>query len=193
MVLKGYDFRASLAYVMDPANHVFIDATPIYPTTDGHGLQSGWVTNAPEERDRDDTIDPRLAGLCFSDTNLTRTFRVTLPSTGSYQIRLALGDIFAHAGQELRVFDNTTEFITITAASNGAVQWIDASGVLRTSVADWVSNNVAVTRSFTSTTLNVQLGPGDGTTPTHLAHLSIEGDFVGLAMPFVMQLGAQVI
>ena len=171
MAFRGYNFRATSTYVTDAAGYVFIDV-PIFPTTDGHGLESGWVTTAAEDRDRDDTLDPRLAGICQAPTNESRTFRITLPAAGAYYIRLAIGDIFAHGDQPVHVFDDATEFITITG-SNGANEWIDATNTLRTSAADWIANNTAVIRNFTSTTLNVQVG-SSGTSAVTIAHLSIE-------------------
>lgn len=168
--IKGYDFRASLGYVTDPANHVFINSSVAYPTTDGHGFSSGWVAGA-NDADRNSGLDARLAGICYAATSATRTFRITLPSTGIYEVRLAVGDIFAQSDQQYHVFDDTTEFITVTVATGGN-QWADATGVVRTSDSNWSANNVAVTRTFVSTTLNVQLGP-NGADAVTLSHLSI--------------------
>lgn len=188
MAVKSYNFRASSGYVIDGPGQIWC-GTSLFPTTDIHGLQSGWVVDVAELRDRDDTLDPRLAGISFANTNETRTFRVTLPATGSYDIRLAVGDVNPQTNHQIRVLDNATEFISILTVSTGANEWRDATNTLRTSAADWIANNVAVTRNFTSTTLNVQLGPNE--TGSHaFAHLSIEGAF---PPPFFTQLGCQVI
>lgn len=189
MAIKSYNFRLSAGYVTDGPNQIWCGSS-LFPTTDAHGLQSGWVTDLPELRDRDDTLDPRLAGTGFANTNDTRTFRVTLPQTGSYDIRIAVGEVNAQSNHQIRVLDNATAFISILDVATGANEWRDATNVLRTSAADWIANNVAVTRNFTSTTLNLQLGPN--ATGSHaFAHLSIEGDFGD--KPFFTQLQVQVI
>jgi hypothetical protein len=173
MGLRGYNFRATLGYVTDPANHVGITASPIYPTVDGYGLQSGWVTDAAEVRDRNDAVDPRLAGVAFANTNDTRTFRIGLNSAGPWEIRLAIGDINnAQTNHQVRVLDDATAFISILSVATGAGEFRDATGALHTSAANWIANNTAVTRTFVSTTLNLQIGPMESGSQA-IAHLSI--------------------
>lgn len=168
---KGFNFRASSGYVTDPADCTYATAGDTYPVT-RNSVTFGWTVSPTSDRDRAAYTgdQAKLAGLCFGNSN--GTFQVDLPSAGSYDIRLAVGD--AITGQSLMnlvVLDNATPVITLASMTTSDAQWYDASGVLRTSAADWVANNVAVNCSFSSTTLFLQLGAAASNTT--IAHLFI--------------------
>ena len=74
--------------------------------------------------------------------------------------------------------DDTTTFATITGTTNatgsaGGGQYIDASGVLRTTDALWIANNATIQRTFTTNKF-VLTCAGAGTTATILSYVSIE-------------------
>jgi hypothetical protein len=71
--------------------------------------------------------------------------------------------------------DNTTDKIVLTGmATAAAAEFYDATGVKRTSAADWVSNNAASTQTFSTTTLKVVLNPGGAVGNQHpIVHFSI--------------------
>src|SRR3990167_6684343 len=100
---KGFDFRNTSAYVTDPADHTYVLHTETYPTT-RNGVTFGWSAGTIDSRDRDSGIDARLAGINFGAA--TGTFRVDLPATGDYDVRIASGDAsFAQSGQAPSVVD----------------------------------------------------------------------------------------
>ena len=43
-------------------------------------------------RDRSTTVDPRLAGINYAENGTPATFYVNLPSAGTYNLSLAMGD-----------------------------------------------------------------------------------------------------
>ena len=67
-------------------------ATTAYPTR-GNGVTYGWVaTSLVQARDRNAQEDPRLAGMNFATNGSPATFYVDLPSAGTYNLSLAMGD-----------------------------------------------------------------------------------------------------
>jgi hypothetical protein len=171
----GFNFRQSSGFVTDGANDTYVTAGDNYPVT-RNGITFGWSVALGQDRDRNSGVDARLAGVSYPDSGGTATFRVDLPATGTYLVTLALGDeAFANgSGAAVTVKDNATDVITLTGLTPGAAEFYDATGVKRTSVADWVSNNAASSETFASTTLLVVLNPGSAVaTTTPIAHLSI--------------------
>jgi hypothetical protein len=66
--------------------------TIAYPAT-MNGVTYGWVDNTTVQgRDRDDSLDPRLAEINFVSNGSPATFYVDLPSAGTYNLSLAMGD-----------------------------------------------------------------------------------------------------
>ena len=49
-------------------------------------------TSLVQARDRSTTVDPRLAGINFANNGSPATFYVDLPSAGTYNLSLAMGD-----------------------------------------------------------------------------------------------------
>ena len=88
---QGFDFRNTAAYVTDPPGDTYVLATTAYPTK-GNGVTYGWVkTLLVQARDRNNKLDPRLAGINFANNGSPATFNVDLPSPGTYNLSLALG------------------------------------------------------------------------------------------------------
>ncbi len=176
---KGFNFRSTLSYVTDPVDTQFVFRNVLYPTIAG-GETFGFDSTAGlDARNRLTTVDPRLAGMVYLPNNGTqRTFRVDLDNTGGHTIRLALGDAkYARKDIYCQILDDATVIATID--KNGLTlpsgNWYDATGVARTSSADWAGNNAVITHTFASTILRVVMGqPVSATDVTPISHLFIE-------------------
>lgn len=150
----GFNFRDSSGFVTDGANETYAISED-YPQT-RNGITFGYTARPNlNTRDRNSGNDRRLAGCHFNAGGVDSVFRVDLPSAGSWDIRLALGD--ASNGQVINIElkDNTTSLLTIvnvdtTAANN----FLDATGAIL-SAANWPANNTKVTKTFASTILNL--------------------------------------
>jgi len=168
---KGFNFRATSGYVTDGPNETYV-SEDIYPVT-RNGVTFGWSSTI-SDRDRDSTVDRRLAGLTqrTNDGNI-ETFRIDLEAADTYLITLALGDTsFPQGYQYCNFQDDTTVFRTIDD-TNGTAQdnYDDATGVNRTE-ANWPTQNVQDTRVFTSAIMRVRIGsPGSEANSSTIAHL----------------------
>lgn len=176
--VKGFDFCASATFVTHPANAVAVIASDVYPivkSIGGENVTCGWVTTGPTAADRDASVsDKKLASIHFSQPTETRTFRVDLPDLGTLRFRLALGDAgAAQSGMYIEVLDNTTSVHTISNVSTLEDEFYDATGVKRTSVAAWSSDNAQQTEVFATTTFLLRLG-GASASYTTVAHLELQ-------------------
>ena len=89
---QGFDFRNTSTFVTDPSGDTYVLATTAYPTK-GNGVTYGWVKTSPvSARDRSTSVDPRLAGINYVNNASPATFNVQLPSSGTYNVSLAMGD-----------------------------------------------------------------------------------------------------
>lgn len=183
----GIDYRATAGFVTDPATCTYClgGVTDPYPVTRG-GATFGW---ANWDASNDVTFDrsaltgaqAQLAGGNFIFNNSTaptvpHKFRFDLPATGSYDIRLAIGDQAARVNMTLAVFDSTTSLVTIVSqVASSANQWWDAGSNLRTSASDWVTNNVVKNLTFATTQLILAVGAiGSGAgNYTAISHLQV--------------------
>jgi hypothetical protein len=164
---QGCDFRASLAYVTDGATDHFFNGftgSP-YPITTAQGNTAGWesVTGSTiSSANRSTTVDHRLAGIVYApnDGSSSGTFRIDLPAPGSYNIRMACGDASNEQRCSLELFDDTTSLGVLLdrADTVAAGRFWDATGVLRTSAANWVANNAPLTVTFASSICRFKLG-----------------------------------
>lgn len=175
---EGFNFRASLSYVTDPADTQFVDdVAGSYPTT-ANGATFGWVSGfiSGKGRDRNSGVDPRLAGIQFEPNAAGQgaIFRVDLPNSGDYEIRLALGDAGAgQTGQFIEVFDDATSKFSLGTLTTASGEFADATGTLYTTAA-WPGSNSAVTHSFASTICRFVLGgSGGGGINATIAHFSL--------------------
>lgn len=167
----GFNFRATAAFVTDPPGTQPVLGV-VYPKT-ANGATFGWTVGPTGgTRNRSAGIDARLAGVNGTDVSSASTFRVDLPAAGSATIRLAVGDAnFGQAPFTLTLKDGTTTFATYSVAQMAAAQFIDATGVKRTSPQDWVTNNKPLVRAFTTTQFFVTITTT--TTGVSIAHLQV--------------------
>ena len=163
-----FDFRATSGFVTDPAGGSPVLAES-YPHTYSNGLVAGWTTNiSGQSRDRDNTVNAQLAGINFNTNTASPpqvTFQVDLPVSGVWTVRLALGDAGGpQAYQYLQIKDGSTSRLILdeSTGTNG-LEFYDATGVKRTSAADWVTNNASNALTFSTTTLNMAIGEPSGT------------------------------
>lgn len=175
-LIFGVNFRSTSTYVTDGANQTYALLTDTYPTTRG-GVTFGWETTPGlDSRDRSTGVDVRLAGLHFhgnSDTN-TDTFRLDLPNTGIFRVRLACGDAGGNPQTNyLIVKDSSTAFITFAPLATSSSEFGDAAGN-KWSSANWPGSNVSVDRTFTSTILRVTIGGAIDSASSTIVHLSVE-------------------
>lgn len=170
---QGFNFRATSGYVTDDADQTYVlgygDA---YPTTRS-GWTFGWVASVVT-RDRNNTYPARFAGCNYRQNNWpVRRFTVDLPSSGDWDIHAALGDTFALT-QNIKFYDNTTNFATYTAVSLNGSEYMDATGVVRTSRSDWDTNEAALTRTFGSTKFHLDINyTGAGASQSGISHLRL--------------------
>lgn len=178
---KAVNFRATSAYVTDGADETYSlpNTDSAYPITRG-GLTFGWSSvYADAQRDRSNIIDRRLAGMSQQPNSGISTFKIDLPSAGTYTIRAAFGDYSFAKTVYAEVLDNTTSLFTLSGVSVSAGSFSDAMGNVYTA-ANWPGNNVARSGlTFSSTTLILKVGgngAGGGAGDSAVAHIWIFQD-----------------
>lgn len=143
------NFRATSGYVTDGTGETY-SLGEIYPVTRG-GYTFGWsVDLTGSSRDRASGNDARLAGLVFTN-NTAHYFRIDLPATGTYDVRVAAGDAAATGNGALwDLNDTTTVLASLTKDSLTAQHFIDATDVdlINTS---WPGSNTKITGVFATT------------------------------------------
>ena len=153
-------------------------ATTAYPTK-GNGVTFGWVkTSLVQGRDRNAKLDPRLAGINLINNGSPATFYVDLPSPGTYNLSLAMGD----AGYQecwvqcqIQFLDGNTVLATVTEGSTNLGYFYDAKGN-NWSAAAWPASNLSQQVTLTGTRLTVVVGTNKAT-----------GDFTPIAFLGVAQ------
>jgi hypothetical protein len=159
----GVNCRETAPFVTDGTNQTYdIDAggavAESYPTTRG-GLTFGWdSTTVGNLRDRNSGNDPRVAGTQWSGTGGEK-LRLDLGSAGlTGDVRIAVGDPGGGATNiGNKIYDNATLLATIPNASISSGEFVDATGVTRTSASDWVTNNAPLNATFSSAILFVSI------------------------------------
>src|SRR5271167_623539 len=156
----GFDFRNTSTFVTDPAGDTYVLPTTAYPTK-SNGVTFGWVnTTLVGGRDRNASLDPRLAGINFANNGSPATFYVDLPSAGTYNLSLAMGDAnFPRCVVqcEIQFLDGQTVLATVEEGPIPAGYFYDAKGN-QWSAAAWPSSNVSQPVTLTGTRLTVVVG-----------------------------------
>ena len=162
---QGFDFRNTATFVTDPSGDTYVLSTTLYPTN-SNGVTYGWVKTAPVQgRDRNAKLDPRLAGINFVNNGAPGTFYVDLPSPGTYNLSLAMGD--AGNGQcwiqcQVQFLDGSTVLATVTTGVINLGYFYDATGK-NWSAAAWPSSNLSQQVTLTGSRLTVVVGTGKAT------------------------------
>src|SRR5271166_6033043 len=162
---QGFDFRYTSTFVTDPPGDTYVLSTTAYPTT-VNGVTFGWVKTSPvQARDRNAKLNPRLAGINYVGNNSPATLYVDLPSAGTYNLSLAMGD----AGYEqcytqcqVQFLDGSTVLATVMGGPTKAGYFYDAQGN-NWSAAAWPTSSVSQQVTLTGTRLTVVVGTNKAT------------------------------
>lgn len=177
--------RATSGYVTDtsPETYSLANTDSAYPVSRG-GFTFGYTSvYGDAERNRNNAIDRRFAGIHQCANSTQSVFRVDLPATGLYTVRLAMGDYNNDQLHWFEVFDNVTSKFSTSNVLSTATNFLDANGTSR-SVAAWPGSNTPKTGvSFASTTFILKYGGnGVGVGNSALAHLYIEQEVTAVSM-----------
>ncbi len=172
---QGFNFRGSAGYIGDPPNTTHVLATMSYPTTVG-GVTFGWANpSAVQGRDRSTTVDPRLAGINFATNGTPATFAVNLPSPGSYNLALAMGDVGFRqcwVSCQIQFFDGATLLGTVVGTP--AMAYFYDPSDHDWSASAWPNSNIIVPVTMSGTRLTVVVGTTNrGGDVTPIAFLGI--------------------
>lgn len=174
----GINFRSTLAYVTDGTDEVYCRGTSLdpYPVTRG-GVTFGWQSGTAYAANRDAGVDRRLAGIVYTYNNSFSSFRLDLPATGDYDLRIAAGDAAGLNNYlQFRINDTINALVTVVDADGVATgHFDDVTGVDRTT-STWPTDNVKATKTFTVAQLGLGLSywGGDSVYSTKIAHLYVE-------------------
>ena len=158
----GINFRNTGTFVTDGANETY-STFDSYPTTRG-GVTFGWESGPDGSRDRDNTVDRRLAGINFGNT-VGYTFRIDLPTTGAANVHIAAGDAGNANGALWDLVDSSTVFQSLThdiSGGNGTFNDMtsgdfgDATDV-RLNKTTWPGSESPFSHTFTSTIFRLKV------------------------------------
>jgi hypothetical protein len=187
----GFDFRSTSGYVTDAACCTYVlgnggGTVTTYPTTrtvNGTSVTFGWETYDinMDARDRSATYDARAAGIQFvaNTSAQQQTFRVDLPSSGSYKIQLLVGDPGGTNAQRnyLYVYDNASLVFTLNGTapcSTDTSHFADVNCSALSPSANLGTLASSSALSFASTILRVKIGTtGTDSNSSTIVHLRI--------------------
>ena len=157
---QGFNFRSTAGYVTDPPNTTHVLGTTAYPTKVGT-VTFGWLkTILVQARDRSTSVDPRLAGINSAFNGYPATFQVDLPSPGTYNLSLAMGDDgYAQCWVlcQVQFLDGSTVLGTVTGGSLASGYFYDEASN-KWSAAAWPTSNVTKQVTMAGTHLTVLVG-----------------------------------
>ena len=184
----GINFRDTSDYVTDGAGETYClgHTEDEYPVTRG-GLTFGWTTSGGlfAEGNRNSGVDARFAGInefVHSQGPATADFRVDL--TGNITLRIAAGDYQYANTPNTSIRDEVGEKIDLGIITTGTTDWHDGEGTVRTSIADWISNNVAFSSYDFSGYVVVRMTADTGESGSAvIAHLFLSEDAADPTVP----------
>ncbi|MBK6414071.1 hypothetical protein [Sphingopyxis sp.] len=170
---QGINFRSTSAYVTDGEDHTYeIGLGNNYPRTTPQGNTVGWETATGDARNRSTSNDTRLAGFARTTVTTVGTYRIDLPSAGSYSVRVAAGDASYASGVKVEAFDTSTSLGVLASTSTTAAnKFRDATNAEHTA-ANWPANNASATLTFATTICRIKTGIASGGS-TALAHVYV--------------------
>ena len=175
----GFNFRATPGFVQDGQHETYVLNSDSFPT-ERKGLVFGYSGGGATARDRNSSIDRRLAGMHFVANAATNRsyFRIKLPEgPGVYEVRFALGDAGFSTDDvhfELQSERNAAYRIFDFPDAISSNQYWGADEILHTSPTAWVANNQPIILNITSSILTTQLASEEVTIGSStLAHLSL--------------------
>lgn len=168
------NFRQTALYISDNANtYPELSSGINYPTTTAQGNTVGWETvyNGVSGRNRNSGNVPELAGCFVGTTGDRPIYRIDLPATGTYPIRLAGGEANYAALVPVEIQDTTTSLGSpITGSTSAGQRFKDATNTEYTN-ATWSGSNTAVNFTFTTTIARFIFGNGSGL--PQFAHINV--------------------
>lgn len=185
---QGIAFRATSGYVTDGAND-FAQAVQAnnYPTTSTQGNTVGYEVNGDIAgiRDRNAGNDVRIAGCNFSA--FLTTFRIDLPATGSYKVRIAMGDAASYGqAAKCEIFDGTSSLGVLSSTNTtGSQRFRDATDTEYTNVTWPGSNTLTASLTFASTICRFKFGDGSNTTAWAYVYIEAAGGGASTFGPIV--------
>jgi len=162
---QGFDFRGSSNFVADPPGATGVEFDTTFPTVGDLTTYGWWYGATFQTANRNNTIDPRLAGINYVTNGTPGQFYVDLPAPGTYSLSLAMGDDGwpACAVQcQVQFLDGSTVLATITGGPVNLGYFYDAQGNVW-SAAQWPANNVSRPVTLVGTQLTVQVGSNNHT------------------------------
>lgn len=176
MTFWGFDFRRTAGFVTDPAGCSGVLLNTQYPIVYSNGLTAGWATNGTivQYRDRDASLDPRIAGCNFQSNSGTQdTFQIDLPAAGTYDLAAAIGDASSASAQYVEFFDGTTSLLAFAGTAVASGSFLDPTGHIYTA-ANWPGSNTTLPITLAGTTLTVVIGSASAQSgTTTLAHVGL--------------------
>ncbi len=162
---QGFDFRNTAGFVSDPPNYNPVLPATNYPTT-VNGVTFGWTTpGLVQGEDRNTLVDPRLAGMNSAQNGTPSTFAISLPSPGTYNLALAMGDDgAAQCGTQCQVqfLDGDTVVDTVTGGPTNQGYFYDAASNNWSDEA-WPTSNVSQQVTVAGNSLTVVVGTNNAT------------------------------
>src|SRR5271157_2300518 len=173
---QGFDFRNTSTFVTDPPGDTYVLPSTTYPTT-VNGVTFGWTTpNLVQARDRSTSVDARLAGINFVSNGSPATFYVDLPSAGTYNLSLALGDEgYSQCWTQCQIqfLDGSTVLATVPGGPTNYGYFYDAEGK-NWSAAAWPTSNLSQQVTLVGTRLTMVVGTNKATGDnTPIAYLGV--------------------
>ncbi len=183
---QGIAFRGTAGYVTDAANYdpELPNGTnsETYPRTSAQGNTVGWETDGSSynSTNRNDTNDPRIAGFGHAGT-VTAEFRLDLPSTGDYNIGIAMGDAAYGCPVACDLYDSASSLGSLTTGTTSAAQrFKDATDTEYTQIT-WPTSQTLATKTFSTNICRFRV-LGDASI-TRIASLYVESAAVGGPTP----------
>lgn len=181
MAIYGFLFWATTGHGTPGPNDSVVDVAELYPTSYGNGATAGYLAGtAPNEINETNDIDYRLIGTHYTQGNtVVHTFKVDI--TGSVTINSSNGDHGNGSGYTYsEFFDNTTSLaVVVNGTGQNSNQFWDASGVKRTTVSDWTTNQTSITKTV-NTHFRWQNGNSSGTGASYWNYLQLSTAAAGL-------------
>ena len=176
----SFNFRNTAGYVTDGQGqeHVSLNAYPANTGGDDFGFSA--VNGATFDRDAA-VSDVRLAGSHRVFNDGPQSLFVVNTGNGVFDVELALGDAAWGGSQYVELVDVDTSnvvqsvlAVVVAGVATASGQWLDATGALRTSDADWASNQASTQVTVVSGRLGVRIGSStDVASDSQISHLSV--------------------
>lgn len=193
---QGINFRQTAGYVTDGTGedwHGVGGGGATYPTTTAQGNTVGWedsLGSLLQDRNRNSGNNRRLAGMNFAGTTGTHRFRFDLPSSGSYNVRVAMGDASYAQTVDCELLDTTTSLGVLTSGSTGAANSFKAANGSTYTAANWVTNEATHLTNFTFSTTICRFRQSTASTQTgYTAHLYVEAAAAAGGQPTMRRWG----